>query len=93
MKTTNPIQIDNKEYDRFSLSLIVSGIYDPEGKPDASFVCNLVPTRIDGGVVETAPQSAINIRLGALDQADESTLTAVTAIYSALQTFVTEKGL
>jgi hypothetical protein len=93
MTATNPIQIDNKEYDRFSLSLIVSGIYDSAGKPDASFVCNLIPTRIDGDVVETAQQSAINIRLGALDQADEATLKAVTAIHSALQTFITEKGL
>jgi len=93
MNATNPIEIDGKSFDRYSLSLIVSGSYDAEGQPDASVVCNLVPTRIDGDVVETAPQHALNIRLGKLDQADEPTLTAVTAIHAALQTFITSKGL
>ena len=93
MIATNPIEIDGKEYDRFSLNLIVAGSYDAEGKPDASVVCNLVPTRIDGDSVETAPQHALNIRLGKLDQADAPTLAAVTSIHSALQQFVLEKGI
>ena len=93
MKSTNPIEIDDKEYDRYSLNLIVSGSYDAEGQPDASVVCNLVPTRIDGDSVETAPQHALNIRLGKLDQADAPTLAAVTSIHSALQKFITEKGI
>ena len=93
MKATNPIVIDGKEYDRYSLNLIVSGSYDAEGQPDASVICNLVPTRIEGDSVETAPQHALNIRLGKLDQADEPTLAAVTAIHSALQTFITSKGI
>jgi len=93
MKSTNPIEIDGKSFDRYSLNLIVSGSYDAEGQPDASVVCNLVPTRIDGDMVETAPQHALNIRLGKLDQADATTLAAVTAIHSALQTFIAEKGL
>jgi hypothetical protein len=93
MKSTNPIEINGKEYDRFSLNLIVSGSYDSEGQPDASVVCNLVPTRIEGDMVETAPDNSINIRIGKLDQADAPTLAAVTAIHSALQTFIAEKGL
>lgn len=93
MKSTNPIEIDGKTYDRYSLNLIVSGSYDAEGNPDASVVCNLVPTRIDGDTVETAPQNALNIRLGKLDQADAPTLAAVTAIHTALQNFITEKGI
>jgi hypothetical protein len=92
MTATNPIEIDGKEYDRYSLNLIVSGSYDAEGQPDASVVCNLVPTRI-GDMVETAPDNSINIRIGKLDQADAPTLAAVTAIHSALQTFIAEKGL
>jgi hypothetical protein len=44
-------------------------------------------------MVETAPQNALNIRLGKLDQADEPTLVAVTAIHAALQQFITSKGL
>jgi hypothetical protein len=93
MNATNPIEINGKEYDKYSLNLIVSGSYDAEGQPDASVVCNLVPTRMDGDMVETAPQHALNIRLGKLDQADEPTLAAVTAIHAALQTFITLKGI
>ena len=93
MNATNPIEIDGKEYDRYSLNLIVSGSYDAEGQPDASVVCNLVPTRIEGDMVETAPQNALNIRLGKLDQADEPTLAAVTSIHAALQQFILEKGI
>jgi hypothetical protein len=93
MTASAPITIEGKEYDRYSLNLIVSGTYTPEGQPDASVVCNLVPTRIEGDTVETAPQHALNIRLGKLDQADEPTLAAVTAIHAALQQFITSKGL
>jgi hypothetical protein len=93
MTATNPIEIDGKEYDKYSLNLIVSGSYNAEGQPDASVVCNLVPTRMDGDMVETAPQHALNIRLGKLDQADEPTLAAVTAIHAALQQFITTKGI
>ena len=93
MKSTNLIEIEGKTYDHYSLNLIISGSYDTEGKPDASVVCSLIPTRIEGNTVETTPENCINIRLGSLDQADEATLTAVTAIYSALQTFITDKGL
>jgi len=93
MTATNPIEIDGQTFDRYSLNLIVSGSYDAEGQPDASVVCNLVPTRIEGDMVETAPQNALNIRLGKLDQADEPTLAAVTSIHAALQTFITSKGI
>lgn len=93
MKSTNLIEIDGKVFDRYSLNLIVSGSYDAEGNPDASVVCNLIPTRIEGDTVETAPQNALNIRLGKLDQADAPTLAAVTAIHAALQNFITEKGI
>jgi hypothetical protein len=93
MIATNPIEIDGKSFDRYSLNLIVSGSYDAEGQPDASVVCNLVPTRIEDGTIHTAPAAMVNIRLGKLDQADAETLAAVTAIQSALQTFINSKGL
>jgi hypothetical protein len=44
-------------------------------------------------MVETAAQHTLNIRLGKLDQADEPTLAAVTAIHAALQQFITTKGI
>lgn len=93
MKPSQPIVIDGETYDFYSLNLIVSGSYTPEGQPEASIVCDLIPTRIQNDSIEKAPQSAINIRLGMLDQADAPALAAVTAIYATLQTFITEKGL
>ena len=93
MKSTNPIIINGKTYDRYSLNLIVSGIYTPEGQPDVALVCDLLPTRIEGNTIQTAPQNTIHMRLGALDQADAQTLQTVSAIHSALQTFLTQKGL
>jgi hypothetical protein len=93
MTASAPIQIGEKSYPLYSLSLIISGSYNSEGQPDASVVCNLVPTRIEGGTVETSPENAINLRIGKLDQADEQTLVAVGAIQSALQQFINSKGL
>ena len=93
MNATNPLQIDGKTYDRYSLNLIVSGSYTPESHPEASVVCNLTPTRIADGKVETAPEGMANIRLGSLAEADEATLIAVTAIQSAMQQFILAKGL
>lgn len=93
MIATNPLQIDGQSYDRYSLNLIVSGTYTPEGLPEASVVCNLTPTRIEDGKIETAPSAMVNIRLGSLTQADDETLAAVTAIQSALQTFIQAKGI
>jgi hypothetical protein len=54
---------------------------------------NLTPLRIEDGVVETQPAHAKSIRLGTLAVADAETLTAVGAIQSALQQFITAKGL
>lgn len=93
MLATNPIEIDGIEYPKYSLNLIVSGTYTPEGLPEASVVCNLTPTRIEDGKIETAPAAMVNIRLGSLAQADAETLAAVTAIQSALQTFIQAKGI
>ena len=53
----------------------------------------LVPTRIEGGEVITADEAAKGISLGSLEGADEATQQAVGAIQSALQTYITLKGL
>ena len=92
MKSSAPITIDGKIYDRYSLNLIVSGSYLPDGKVDASVICNLTPTRIADGVVETAPADQRSIRLGSLAQADADTLAVVTGIQTALQEFLLKKG-
>lgn len=92
MLATSPSTIDGKQYDRYSLNLIVSGNYLPDGKVDVSVICSLTPTRIENGVVETAPADQRSIRLGSIEQADGETLSVVGSIQTALQQFLTAKG-
>ena len=93
MNATNPIQIDGKTYDRYSLNLAISGKYLADGSTEASVAMRLIPTRIEGGEVITADEAAKGIALGSLEGADEATQQAVGAIQAALQQFITLKGL
>jgi hypothetical protein len=93
MLATNPIQIDGKQYDKYSLNLAITGRYLGEGSSDANVAMRLVPTRIQNGEVITADEAAIGIALGSLTGADEATQQAVSAIQTALQTYIAAKGL
>ena len=93
MNATNPIQIDGKTYDRYSLNLAITGKYLADGTTEASVAMRLVPTRIEGGEVLTADEAAKGIALGSLEGSDEATQQAVGAIQAALQAYITAKGL
>jgi hypothetical protein len=93
MNATNPIQIDGKSYDRFSLNLAITGKYKADGSSDAQVAMRLIPTRIADGSVETADSAAIGISLGTLAGSDQATQQAVAAIQQALQTYISAKGL
>ena len=93
MNASNPIQIDGKTYDRFSLQLAISGKYLGDGSSDANVAMRLVPTRIENGEVITADEAAIGIALGSLTGSDAATQQAVGAIQAALQTYLNAKGL
>jgi len=93
MNATNPITIDGKTFDKFSLNLAITGKYKSGGSTDAQVAMRLIPTRIEDGVIETADASAIGISLGTLAGSDNATLQAVQAIQSALQTYLQAKGL
>jgi len=93
MIATNPIEINGKSYDRFSLNLAISGRYLGDGSSDANVAMRLVPTRIENGQVETADANAIGISLGTLAGSDEATQQAVGAIQAALQSYISAKGL
>ena len=82
MIATNPITIDGKQYDRYSLNLAITGKYNSDGSSDANVAMRLVPTRIADGQVYTADAHAIGISLGTL-----------ASIQSALQTYLQTKGL
>ena len=93
MNATNPIEINGKSYDKFSLNLAITGRYLPSGQPDASVCMRLLPTRIENEVVETADAEAKGIVIGTLDGSDEATQQAVAAIQAALQAYIEAKGL
>ena len=93
MKATNPIEIDGKSYERYSLNLAINGKYNADGTPDASIAARFIPTRIEGDEVEQAQEQSVNIALGSLSGSDESTLTAVAEISAAIQKFILSKGL
>lgn len=93
MNATNPIEIDGKSFDRYSLNLAITGRYLGDGSSDANVAMRLVPTRIEDGVVETADAEAKGISLGTLAGSDLATQQAIAAIQAALQTYLQAKGL
>ena len=93
MNASNPIQIDGKSYDKFSLNLAITGKYNGDGSSDANVAMRLVPTRIETGEVITADEAAIGIALGSLAGSDAATQQAVASIQAALQAYITAKGL
>jgi hypothetical protein len=93
MTATTPLHIDGKTYDRYSLNLAITGKYKADGSSDAQVAMRLIPTRIESGQVETADSAAIGISLGTLAGSDQATQQAVAAIQSALQAYITAKGL
>ena len=93
MNASNPITIDGKQYDKFSLNLAITGKYNGDGSSDANVAMRLVPTRIEDGEVITAEDSALGIALGSLAGSDAATQQAVGAIQAALQAYITAKGL
>ena len=93
MQATNPIEIDGKSFDRYSLNLAINGKYNADGSTDASIAARFIPTRIEDGEPEQAQEQSVNIALGSLSGSDEPTLTAVAEISAALQKFILSKGL
>jgi hypothetical protein len=93
MLATNPLQIDGQTFDRYSLNLAITGKYNGDGSTDAHVAMRLIPTRIEDGQVITADAAAKGISLGTLAGADAATQQAVAAIQSALQAYLSAKGL
>ena len=93
MTSNNPITIDGKTFDRFSLNLAITGKYNADGSKDAQIAMRLIPTRIAEGAVETADANAIGISLGSLAGSDEATQSAVGSVEAALQAYINAKGI
>jgi hypothetical protein len=94
MNATNPIEINGKQYDKFSLNLAITGRYESDGTPNACINLLLTPTRIEAGEVVTAPEAAVSILRGRLSEVtDPAEQAAIGAIQAALQTYIAAKGL
>jgi len=92
MIASNPITIDGKTYDRYSMTLAVSGRYTAPDQPDASVVLTLTPARFEGDQIEQAAESR-TVLFGSLAVADDDARTAVSEVQAALQKFINAKGL
>lgn len=93
MTPSQPIVIDGKVYDLYSMNLAVTSFYKEDGTQDASIAMRLIPTRIDNGQVESADSDARCMALGYLEGDDAATQTAVSEIQQALQNYINAKGL
>jgi hypothetical protein len=94
MTASNPITINGQTFDRYSLNLAITGTYKADGTPDACINLMLTPTVVESGKVITAPDAAVSILRGRLSEVtDTSEQSAITAIHTALQTYISAKGL
>jgi len=93
MNATNPIQINGKSYDRYAMTLAVSGRYEAPDQPDASVVLTLTPIRFEGDDCIAAQDHSRTILFGTLASADDAERLAVREVQAALQKFINSKGL
>ena len=93
MKPTNPIVIDGKTYDIYTINLAITSIVNPDASEDANVAMRLVPTRVENGEVILANEYARSMALGSVDGVDAPTATAVAQISASIQEFIYAKGL
>jgi hypothetical protein len=93
MNASTPITIDGKSYDRYAMTLAVSGRYEAPDQPDASVVLTLTPIRFEGNDCIAAQDHSRTVLFGSLAAADDEARTAVSEVQAALQKFIYSKGL
>lgn len=95
MFTNTPIEQDGKIYDRLNVSLAITTRVEG-GTYTAGAACRLVPMRIlEDGTSEELPELAKSVLLGDTAGLDLDTpeRVAMSAVYAAVQQFITAKGL
>lgn len=95
MRSNNPITIDGNVYGHLSINLAVTYRVIDEDNSDGSVAMRIVPTRVDAdtGEVITADDAAIGISVATLDNIDSDAAAAVTAVKSAIETYLAAKGI
>lgn len=93
MTPSQPIVIDGKVYDLYSMNLAVTSFYKGDGTEDANIAMRLIPTRIQDDQVITADAEARGFAMGTLAGADDITIQTAEAIQTAIQNYINAKGL
>jgi len=93
MKPTNPIVIDGKTYDLYTMTLATASRYNSPDQQDASVVLTLTPTRFEGDQVEQSQENNRTILFGSLASASQKAIVAVDEVSAAIQKFIYAEGL
>ena len=95
--TITPRTVENPEiaYDKTLISLAISPIV-MDGDIEAAMSMRCVPYRVIDGKVESREDMAVTINSGAVfaqSQTDPALAAAAEAIWTALQTYLVQKGI
>jgi len=93
MKPTNPIVIDGKTYDLYTMTLATASRYNSPDQQDASVVLTLTPTRFEGDQVEQSQENNRTILFGSLASASQPAIVAVDEVSAVIQKFIYAEGL
>lgn len=93
MNSSNPITLDNITYDRLSVNLAVTSVYNAAGERDMSIALRVIPTAITPDGAKTLDAQAYTVyrgRLAELRTADEQS--CVQDMTTALASFIQSQG-
>lgn len=95
MQSANPVVIDGETYQYLNLNLAVTYRMTGDGTSDASVAMRIIPARYDQGTGEvvTADDAATGISVASVDGVDPDAATAVEAVKTAIQNYLTAKGI
>lgn len=93
MNSNNPITIDNKIYDKLTLNLALSTIYNISGENDTSVAIRAIPTCTDSDGVHNVHNETKTIYCGKLSElSDLSDKVYLLNILNNLQDLINSKG-
>lgn len=93
MNSNNPINIDNKIYDKLTVNLALSTVYNTSGDNDVSVAIRVIPTCVDNDGIYNANNNTKTIYCSKLSElADMSDINNITDIIEALQNLINSKG-
>lgn len=93
MNSNNPIDMNNKVYDKLSVNLAVTSFYKSDGNRDLSIALRVLPTSHNNEEVSTLDEAAYAVYRGSLTELkDEAEQVCVGKMIAALQEFINRRG-